>query len=341
MAVGGDAKVGLNSYVAVGKESTWGTYASATSAVEAISCTFRTDIESMKLDQIGFNRGYSHRVTLGKTVGGTLEQYLHPQESVLLIANALGGHIVSTTTTTSANVHSVTAGNFDTQPSIGLSFNIRKGDTHTFRYQGGRCNVLKLSGAVGEPIKASYEFIFRDSTQVSDDIATSLSISTITPFTFAQGFFRYAATTTSLDTSTANEPIQSFELTINNNLKSEEEARSLGTTTLDVLPATRREIELKVNQRWDTTTTLQRFLQATQGAIDLFFDGAFISGTSGPNYYMYVRMPKVFNKTGDTEIAGADEILTTEISYDVLLDNPATTTGRDIGVTFRNNVSAY
>lgn len=341
MAVGGDAKVGVNSYVALGKESTFGTYASATTAVEAISCSFRTDIESLKLDQIGQNRGYTHRVTLGKNVGGTLEQYLHPQESVLLLANALGGHIVTTTTVTSANIHSLTAGNFNTQPSLGLSFNVRKGDTHTFRYLGGRCNVLKLSGKVGEPLMASYEFVFKDSTQLSDDIVSILSISTVVPYTFANGVFRYQATEAAAQTTTANEPIQSFELSINNNIKSDEMARSLGTITVDVLPATRREIEFKVTNRWDTSTTLQRFIQATQGAVELVFTGAFISGTAGPTMDMTLRLPKVFNVSGDTEIGGADEVLQTEIPFDCLIDVPGTTTGRDIGITVVNNVSAY
>lgn len=342
MSVGGDAKIGALSYVAVGKESTFGTYASATTAVEALSCSFKTEIDSMKLDQISATRGYTHRVTLGKNVNGTLEQYLHPIESVLLIANALGGPITTTTTTTSANIHSVSAGNFNTTTAIGaVSFNVRKGDTHTFRYHGGRCNVLKLSGAVGEPTKVSYEFIFKDSTQVSDDIAASLSISTVLPFSFQNGVFRYNATEAAAATTASNEPIQAFELTINNNIKSEEEARSLGTITVDVLPPTRREIEFTVTQRWDTTTTLERFIQATQGAVELYFVGQYISGTSGPQYSMLVRMPKVFNKNGDVEVGGADELLSTEIEYDVVIDSPGTTTGREIGVTVVNNIAAY
>src|SRR5688572_8047462 len=113
MAIGDEAKVGVNSYVALGKESTFGTYASATTAIEALSCTFRTDIESIKLDTFGPSRDYMKRVQTNKAVGGALEQYLHPQESVLIIAAALGGGI-GTSSLTSAATHSITAGNFDT-----------------------------------------------------------------------------------------------------------------------------------------------------------------------------------------------------------------------------------
>lgn len=338
MAVGDLAKIAALSYVAFGKETTWGTYNSATTAAEFLSCSFRTDVETKKLDQIGWNRGFSHRVTLGKMVGGTLEQYLHPVESVLLIANALGGHIVSTSQT-AASIHSITTGNFDTVPSIGLSFNVRKGETHTWRYSGGRCNVMKLSGNVGEPIMASFEFIFKDATQVSDDISAALQISGVAPFTFVNGVFRYANSETVVNTTTAEEPIQSFELTVNNNLKSESEARQLGTSLLGVLPPTRREVEFKITNRFDTTTTWLRFIQATQGSVELKFVGQAISAEY--NNEMTIRLPKVFNVAGDPEIGGAEEILTTEIPFDVLLNDAGTTTGRDIGVTIKNAVTAY
>lgn len=337
MAVGGSSYEAVRSYVAIGKEATFGTYASVSTAVEAISCNIMTEIESQKLDQIGANRGFSHRVTLGKNVGGTLEQYLHPQESILLIANALGGPIVSSALS-SCSQHSISAGNFDTTTAINsLSFNVRKGQTQTFRYTGGKVNSLKLSGAIGEPIQLSADLIFKDSTLQSDDILSTLSFSSVTPYTFVSGVFKYGAS----EGSVANEPIQSFELTINNNIVSSEDARSLGTLTVDVLPATRREIQLKVTNRWDTTTTYNRFLSATMGAVELFFGGQAI-GTNEHNYDMTIRLPKVYNASGDTEITGGEDILKTEINYDVILDgNPATTTARDIGVTIKNNVTAY
>lgn len=336
MAVGGSSYEAVRSYVALGKESTFGSYASATTAVEAISCNIKTEIESQKLDQIGVNRGFSHRVTLGKNVAGALEQYLHPQESLLLLANALGGPIVSTSVTGGAT-HSISAGNYDTSTAINsLSFNVRKGQSQTFHYLGGKVNNLKIVGKVGEPVQLTAELIFRDSTLLADDIQGILSISSVVPYTFAQGLFKYGVTEGSLSV----EPIQSFELTVANNIVSGEDARSLGTVTVDILPATRRSIELKVTNRWDTSTTYNRFISATQGAIELAFVGSAI--TAEHNYEMTIRLPKVYNNAGDTEITGGEEILKTEIAYDVLLDgNPATSTARDIGVTVKNNIAAY
>lgn len=340
MAVGDQAKAAVNSYVALGKETTFGTYASATTAVEALSCSFTIQRESKKIDALGRNRGYGRRVFLDKKVSGTLETHLHPEESVLLMAVALGGGIASTPGASSTSLHSLTAGNFDTSPSS-LSFNVRKGDTHTFRYSGGRMNSLKISAQVGEPVKLSAEFIFKDATNPSDDILSILSLSSYAVFTYVHGTFRYAATEANAATTTAAEPIQGFELSINNNLASDKEARQLGSDLLTVLPARRREIEFKITQRFDTSTAINRFTQATQGAVDLFFQGESI-GTSALFNECTIRLPKVFYNSGaDPEIKGAGDILTAEIPMDVLVDNVNTTTGKDIGVTFRNGVSGY
>lgn len=336
---GSSAKTVLPSYVAVGKESTWGQYASATTAIEFLSCSFKTEIESQKLDSIGLNRGFTKRVQLNKTVQGSLEMNLHTIESTPLIANALGGAITTTPGSTGAYVHSISAGNFDTGVSS-LSFNVRKGDTTPWHYAGGRVNVMKISAEAGDVVKASFDLIFKDSTQLSDDISTSLSISSVLPMTFVNGKFRYAATEAAAATTTAEEIIQSFELEINNNLAADASSRGLGSNLLNVLPPTRREVTLTITQRFDTTTTFDRFIQATQGAVELYFQGH-DSLTSDYFHELTIRLPKVFLNSPDPVLEGTDAILQSEIVYDVLVDNPGTTTGKDIGVTVRNNVAAY
>jgi hypothetical protein len=347
MAVGDIAKPILPGYVAMGREATWGTYASATSAVEAISCGFKTEIDSEKLDTIGMNRGFSKRVQLNKNVGGDLETYLHPVESVLLIANTMGGPLVSTQVTSSAAIyaHSITAGNFNTSTAIlGLSFNVRKGDAHTWRYNGGRVNSMKISAAVGEPVKCTFEMIFKDSTLPSDDISAILSVSSILPMTFVNGYFSYSDTEANADTTTAREPIQSFELEVVNNLASEEGGRELGTNLITQLPGTRREVNLTINQRFDTSTAYNRFLQATIGAAQLLFQNSvhLNSGTAAALFpEIRIRMPKVYQNSNDPVMDSAGNILSSEFSYDVMVDNAFTTTGKDIGITVQNGIASY
>jgi hypothetical protein len=336
MAVGDTAKISDQSYVAYGKETAFGTYASATTAVEVLSCSFRVDIESEKLPTLHRNRGMNKRVQTLQNVGGTA--YLHPAESVLLVATALGGGITSATvTSTGGFTHSIAAGNFDTT-TASLSFNVRKGDAHTWRYVGGRPNVLTISGSVGEAVKITAEMVFKDATQQSDDIANSITVSALLPFVYHQGSYQYNSVEGSL-TSTVAEPIQSFELVISNNIVSDAAARQLGSMTPAVLPATTRDVQLTITQRWDTTTNYARFIQATMGAAQLVFTGAQI--VSGVNYKATFVMPKLYMNSPDPEIGGPGEVLQSEITFDVLVSDDNTTTGKDIGVTFVNNTASY
>jgi len=152
--------------------------------------------------------------------------------------------------------------------------------------------------------------------------------------------FRYSSTEALAATSTAEEPIQGFELEVNNNLAAESSSRALGSNLLSVLPPTRREVNLTITQRYDTTTTYQRFIQATQGSVELYFRGN-DSLTSDFFHEITIRLPKVHQNSPDPSLEGADSILQSEIVYDVLVDNPGTSTGKDIGITVRNNVASY
>ena len=340
MTIGNNYEMGVNSYVALFKESTYGTYpatvATGASTIEPLTIGIKTEIESQKLETISMNRGATKRVQLNKNVSGSMEQYLHPTESPLLMAVCMGGGIV-TSSLTGAYTHSLTAGNFDTTPSS-ISMMVRKGATNHWQYTGGRVNQMTISGNVGEVVKVAYEMIFRDSTQAGTSIVSSLSISSLLPFTYVDGSYRYAATEAAL-TSTASEKITGFELVVNNNMKSDADARGLGSNVIDILPPTRRTVEFKITQRFDTTTAWNRFVQNTQGSIELLFQGATITADNLNS--CRIVMPKVFVNTPDPEVTGPNDLLMSEISFDVLVDNPLTTTGKDIAITFINDVASY
>ena len=338
MPAGSGGSAVLHSYVALGKEATFGTYNSATTAIEALSCSFKTDIKSQKLDAMFVNRGFARRVALDKEVKGSVEQYFHPQESVLIVANALGGQ-VSSTVATNSTLHSISTGNF-ADSIAALSFNVRKGSVITWQYSGGRCNSLKISAQVGEPVKLSADFLFQNSTQVSNDLSALLSISTVAPFVFSGSEFRYGAS----EGAVVTESVIGFELTINNNLKYDKDVRQLGTNIVQLMPGLKQDIQLKATQRFDTTTTWTRFIQATEGAVILFFSGAaIVASTTTPEYFFTAQftLPRVVQSTGDPELKGTGDMLTADLEYDVLVDLPATTTGRALGLTIRNSTASY
>lgn len=339
MAVGGDSYQAVNSYLIVQRESTWGSlqHSGATNsvAIPFLSCNIKTDIKSEKLDTIG-HRGFIKRVPLERSVSGTLETHLNAVETTLLMGVALGGGITSTSLT-GAYTHSLSVGDIVNTAPTAVSFNMKKGG-QVFNYLGGRVNSMKITANAGEVAKVSFDMIFKDSTIGATDVATTLSYTSVLPFTFVQGVFRYQSSEANAATTTAEEPILGFELTVNNGLKSDNDARALGTALLSVLPPTKRSTEFKVTQRFDTTTTYNRFIQATIGAVELVFTGEAI--TAEHSNKMTIRLPKVYNRTGDTEVTGSGDILKTEINFDAILDT-TTSAGRDIAVTVINNVPSY
>jgi hypothetical protein len=336
MAQGDSARAVVQSYVTIGREASFGTYQSVTTsmaAIEALSCSFKTDIVSQKIPSLSTNRGPHRRVQLDKNVQGTLEQNLHPIESVLPMAAALGGGISTASGSGTSYIHTMISGNFD-QSISSVCFNLKKaGSGQTWRYLGGRVNSMKMTANVGEPVKMSYDFVFKDSTALTEDLSGILTMTSVLPLTYVEGVYKYSG---------GAQYIQGFELTVNNNLKSDKDARGLGSRTLNVLPATNRDVEFKIMQRIDTTTAYDTFINATNAAVNIKFTSQnLISASASSNYYVEIDLPKVYYNSPDAELKGPGDILTAEIPFDVVVDNPNTTTGYDVKVTVKNNVASY
>jgi hypothetical protein len=301
MTVGQGGIAGAHSYFAVFQEHVFGSMTSTGgsngTAFEPISFGVKTEIESQKLDTLSRDRGYSKRVQLNKKVGGGFEAFLHPIDSARFLINSLGGTVTSALASTGVYIHSISTGNFSTTALASLSIKSRLGTGHYRQYKGGRVNQLTISAGIGEPVKMSVEMIFQDMTiTTTDAIEGTLSLSAIMPFTFDGVNFIYAATTASL-TTTNKEYIESFELTVNNNL---EEARALGQITLLDSPPKRREIGLKFTQRFDTTSAWDRVTSGTTSAVEIRIQGASLS--SSQTHQLSIILPKVYFNTGDPEI---------------------------------------
>jgi len=200
-------------------------------------------------------------------------------------------------------------------------------------------NSLKITANTGEPIQVTADMLFKDATQQSDDIESSLSLSTILPFTFIQGSFRYTNTEGSL-TSTVAESVIGIELEINNNFKYDNDVRELGSNLPSVIPPTRRDIKLKVKQRFDTTTTYNRFIASTAGSAEIVFTSNETVFTTTSFYQIVFRLPKLIPNSPDPELSSPEDVLMMETDFDVIVDT-GTSAGRDIGITVVNNVASY
>lgn len=348
MGVGQGHLVGNLSYLAVGREVTYGTYASCTAGLNFLSANFKTVKETKILEEIQTSRTNSNAISLGKIVTGEVEFYFSPINTACnyILQNAFGGGTVSSATATGETVggagftHTVSINNFLTTYSS-LAFNQRKGqatDGKIYEYSGFRVNELTFSAELDEALKCSASMIGKDSTITANDVSSAISTLTQVPLSFINGRFSVETTPGSL-TSTSYWNVQSFEFKISNNLNSDSGARRIGSDTLQVLPAGMASFELKATIRFDTTTAYDAMMNGTRLAAEFEFVGNTMS-TSVIREGIKLTMPYVLvSDAGDPEIGGPNEVLTSEVTFEILRD--PTASGYAVKALVTNNTSSY
>lgn len=354
MAVGQNENVGFSGYLACGREVTFGTYSTCTSAMDFKSAKFNTIKDSKIIEAVRNSRTMVDRIQLGKSVGAELEWNMASDNDMsnYLMQNAMGGGatgagIVSATTagdTVGAGVfdHVQSLGNFDVTYTA-LCFSHRKGNaTHgkIFEYCGGRVDEFTLKAEIDEPLVASASLVLVDSTVTSNSAPAALLTATgMTPLSFVGMRFSVEDTFASL-TAGAFWHVQSMELSLKNNLKSDTDSRRIGSDLLQVLPPGVFMADLSVSMRWDTLTAYNAMLNGGQMSAQLVFEGATIAG-SKMKQLIQIDLPRVYIKdAGDPEIGGPDEILKSDIKFDVLQDD-SSAGGYMIKTTVRNKTSSY
>lgn len=349
MAVGDGVLVGNLSYLNIGRESTYGTYATATAAIPFLSASLKVGKETKVLEEIQTSRTNSNFIQLGKSVEGEIECYYSPRNLGMnyLLQNAFGGGPVTSATATGDTAgavsftHQIDIANFQTTYSS-LSINMRKGQTTTgkiFEYSGLRVNELTLKAEIDEPLAMSVSLIGKDMTASSNDLASlsdTITASTA-PLSFVNG--RFSVETTNSFTSTSYWQVQAFEFKINNNLNSDSGSRRIGSDTLQVLPAGLAQFNLSATVRFDTTTALDAMMNGTRLFAELEFLGATLSGST-LRESIKITMPYVIvSDAGDPEISSAQDPLTSEITFAVLRD--PTTSGYAVRAVVRNATASY
>lgn len=350
LTIGASQITSLESYVAVAGESTWGTYATCTNQLifESTSITKKRNTKVIEEIVRNTSRTYQSRVNLGVSVDGDIAFNYRPQSDAcnLFLINAFGGAVSSATVTASVSyLHTINVGDMDNNTNSSsstiksLSVNIRKGGTDgkVFEYHGCRVNELMFTAEVDDVLKCNATLIGKDATNNTNDISAALACPTANPLIFHQGRISLEATTTSLVT-TASWHVQSVEFGISNNLKSDTQARAIGSETLEVLPPGVANLTLNVSMRFDTVTAYAALMAGTKYACDLEFIGVTLP-SSDKTEYLKFRLPAIYIKEGaEPEIGGPDEILKTDITFDVLCDSCS---GYSVQATLQNGTQNY
>jgi hypothetical protein len=350
MGVGDGVLVSNLSYLAIGREATYGTYATATAHFAFLSATMKATKETKVLEEIQTSRTNSRSIQLGKTIEGDIEAYYSPRNLGLnyLLQNAFGGGPVTSATATGDTTgaatfeHTVNIANFQTTYSS-LSINCRKGQTTTgkiFEYSGIRVSELTLKAEIDEPLMMSVSLIGKDVTLSANDVSGLADTTTAdqVPMSFVNGRFSVETATGSL-TTTSYWSVQSFEFKINNNLNADSAARRIGSDVLQVLPAGLAQFSLSASIRFDTTTAFDAMMAGTRLAAEFEFEGPTMTGST-LRERIKITMPYVLvSDAGDPEISSAQDPLTSEVTFAVLRD--PTTSGYAVRANIRNLVSSY
>lgn len=331
MAVGDSSLFSGESYLAIGRETTYGTYTTCTANMEFLSNTLKTMKDSKILQQVERKRTMTKSFSLGKTVEGDFEYYFYPTEdsSGFILQNAFGGTVTSATATGEtagglAFTHTFNMGSMDNSYTS-LCINARKGPLtigKVWEYSGVRVSSLAMVAELDEPVKMTASLICKDSTQTTNDVETALTCTAIEPLSFANGRFSVESTFASL-TSSSFWHVQNINFTINNNLKNDANARRIGSDVLAVLPIGVQSYELSCQVRFNTTTAYDAMMAATELAGEFQFQGSTLAG-SAIRSGLKMRFQKLTVKdAGDPEVSGPDGMLMSTISFNVLRDESA------------------
>jgi hypothetical protein len=348
MAVGQGALVGNLSYIALGRETTYGTYNTCTAGINVLSASLKTMKETKVLEEIQTSRTNSNFIQLGKTIEASVEAHFSPRNAACnyLLQNAFGGGAVTSATATGDTVgaasfqHTIDINNFLTTYSS-LCINTRKGDAtngKVFQYDGLRVNDFTLNAELDEPLKMSVSLTGRDSTSTANDVSSVLSTNSQVPLSFVNGRFSVETSTGAL-TTTSYWHVQSFEFKVSNNLSSDANSRRIGSDVLQVLPAGMANFELKASLRFDTTTAHDAMLNGTRLAAEFYFAGPTLSGSTLRESIKLTMPYVIVSDSGDPEIGGPNEVLTSEVSFAVLRD--PTTSGYAVKAVVINDTASY
>lgn len=348
MAVGQGVLVGDLSYIAIGRETTYGTYVTGTAGINYLSASMKVTKETKILEEIQTSRTNSNFIQLGKVVEGEMEFYYSAKNLAAnyLLMNAFGGGPVTSATATGETAgglafsHVIDIANFSATYSS-LSMNMRKGEATSgkiFEYSGIRVNELTLKAELDEALMMNVSLIAKDATLSSNDVSASINTLSQTPMSFVNGRFSVETSVAAI-TSTSFWHVQSMEFKISNNLNSDSSSRRIGSDTLQVLPAGLANFELKATIRFDTTTAYDAMMAGTRLAGEFMFQSDTLTG-SAVRESIKMQLPYlIVSDAGDPEIGGPNEPLTSEVVFAVLRD--PTTSGYAVKATVTNLTSSY
>lgn len=348
MAVGDSALLGGVGYVAIGRETTTGTYNTCTAALDVLSFGVVTTQENKILEQVERSRTYSKRVQQTRNVGGPMSFYFAPD--VLACNYVLHQAMNATITTATVTGETTGGGGFQHTLEIGnvdasypsLCMNVRKGDGTAgkiFEYTGVRVGDINFAAQIDEPLQVDVNFMGIDASVGGTDVESALTVTSAQLLNFTDGRVSLEQSFASL-TSSSFWHVQSVEWGWNNNLKSDQQVGRIGSALKQVLPNGIVQFTAKATIRFNTTSAYDSMIAASALAMQLEFLGDTISGSVARRGIRF-NFPRVYiSNAGDPVINGPNELLTSEVEFHVLRDD-SSASGYAMQAIVYNTTSSY
>lgn len=344
MAIGDGYSLNWKSALGVGKETTWGTFATATAFMEFNSESMDRKLEEKILQAVNSQRESFKRILTTETVDGTIEADLNPGADALvnLLKQAMGGTVATTAITVGAYSHVLNIGDMESNKSTstatgdmkGVSLQIRKGD-YVYNYLGCRVDSFTIKAEQGAPVMVTFNVVGKTATLTSA-LSTTVTYTDVHPCIFHGVTVVRAASIGAITTTATQETYQSFELTVQNNIM--KDIRQLGSRTVSHLPQGGLNVSLKFAQRVDTTTAYNVWTSETSTAFGIYLDTNYSIGVANcSTYSMFIGIPNAKLNYSIPKVGGRDGILTHELNYTCLRENTSTSYAVQLKV---NNATA-
>ena len=308
---------GLAAQLGIGVETTWGTAVTPTRFYEFTDESLALSIE--RIESEGLRAGNrvmrSDRYAVGqKAVEGSVSMDMTAENSGLLFQHALGQVTTTTPSGSVKNHECVLADPY----SLGLTLEVGRpgndGTVRAFTYSGCKISSFTLSNSVNELLTGEFSFIGKDETTGS---ITSAS------YPSSQELLSFAGATISV----AGSSYECKEASVEVDLGLDAERYILGSQTINApVAAAMTEITGSVTAEFKDLTAYNRFVNNTQAALTLKWEGTAISGTYKRG--ITVTLPAV-RFDGNTPNVGGPEVVDVELAYKALYngtDAPITIT---------------
>jgi len=332
--------LGYDSAIGVAKQVTTTTFVTSTAFLEFNTESLVMTREEKKLEGINTTRDYTKRFQGNEAVDGTVDfdMNIASDACMMIVKQAMGGTVASLSLTVDMYKHTFFAGDMDNNKAtstadnqVGLSFAVRKGDTHVWNYELMRVNNLSIAAEIGEVVKVAAEMMGKTAS-VSATIPTVVLTDEL-PLVFTGVTVQTGDSITNLGA----ECFKSVELSLSNNIDGDQ--RCLGSAQRSKLPALRREVMLSLGQRFDTLTAWNRFIENTMTAIQVNFESAQTIGAAVGNtvYSMYVKLPECYLNSNTPQVGGV-EVIEQDLSFSCIRN---ATTGSSIQMVAYNGTANY